>query len=231
MHLYHNVLDTVVYAQINGAGHNYNFELPIYLRKISENLEAYSVMIEFNYAKRKKIFKKLLVQIYITKNHWCNHMVRQEKTKEVKDAYNTFYKNLIFLMKTIEKCKKPLHIEKKFIKYAKYVGLLHREIGFPRNRTLPDNYKLEVIYDDSFCSWNANNDTHKISHIREGDKYNIKITAKSIGDDFGFYITGFNKFFNKLFHKKYGNITNEDEVVFQIKKEAVITTEKIPLNI
>jgi len=231
MQFVYNVVDTVLYAQINGAGHNYNSELPLYLEKISENLQSYSALIDLNYQKRKKFFKELLVQIYVTKNHWCNHMVRQEKAKNIKDAFDIFFSNLIYLMKTIEKTKNTLHIEREFLKNTKYIGLLHREIGFPRNKILPDNYKLEVKYDNSFCSWNANNDVHKISHIREGNKYNIRITARSIDNEFGFYITGFNRFFNKIFGKKYKNITNEDEVVFRIKKETVITTEKIPLNI
>ncbi len=229
--LHYHIIDTNVYAKINGAGHNYDKELPVYLGIIAKNIKTYIALIETNNQRRKPFFKELLLQIYITKNHWCNHTVRYEKPPKIKEAFNAFFDQIILLMKTIEKTKKALHIEKKFLRSTKYIGLLHREIGYPHNKKVPKDFKLELKYDNSFCSWNANADVHKISRMREGDKYNIRITAKSMDNNYGFYITGFNRFFNKVFSKKYGNIHNEDEVVFKMQKECVISTEKIFLNI
>lgn len=229
--LHFRIIDTNIYAKINGAGHDYNRELPLYLDIITKNIETYTALIGLNQQRRKPFFKELLIQIYITKNHWCNHAVRHEKPPQIKDAFNSFFDKIILLMKAIENNKKALHIEKSFLKNTKYIGLLHREIGYPHNKKLPKDFKLELKYDDAFCSWNANNNVHKISRIRDGDKYNIRITAKSLDDNYGFYITGFNRFFNKIFSKKYGNIHNEDEVVFKMQKECIISTEKIFLNI
>ncbi len=180
---------------------------------------------------RKKFFIVLVEQLNVCKKHWCSHMVRHRKHPVVKQAYNQMFENLFTCISTMQQNTDKLSgLEKHFLDSVVYTGLLYREIGFPVGYENHPKYILDLEYDDSYCSWNANDNLEKIHHIRDGYRYNIRITAKATAEYFGFSITGFNMFYNKKFGGKNHNMPNEDEVVLKLRKETVISTEKIFLN-
>ena len=209
--------------------------MPEYLLKIASNISLYRHMLEgeMSRRKRKKVFIEIIRQLNVCKTHWCSHMVRHLKRESIKNAYNEMFECFFDTLSYMRSHRKVLcRIEKCFIDNVIYIGLLHREIGYPcGNVPNEENFVLELQYDDSYCSWNANNNVHKIHHMRDGNKYNIRITAKATWDFFGFSITQFNAFYNKYFGGKNHNIPNEDEVVLKLRRDAIISTEKIPLNI
>jgi hypothetical protein len=226
-------IDILTFSRINGAPHNFNLELPDYLSKVSYNFKQYSKVLGRKVTKnvRKKFFIELMKQLNVCKMHWCSHMVRHRKRPEIKQAYNKLFQSLFQSLSAMQDNKEKLcRIERDFLDAVVYTGILYREIGFPYGYEHHPNYILDLEYDDSYCSWNANDEVYKIHHMRDGNRYNIHITATANEDFFGFSIMGFNSFFNKKFGTKHSSTQNEYEVVFKLRQENVLSVEKIPLS-